>query len=318
MSRLRWIGPLLVALCLCGVPSAAAAAAAPRCNGEAALCARTFDRVVLAGAHNAMSAAEEGFQFPNQRIGIAKQLQLGVRAFLIDAYYAHVGPDGKVVKDDVKAPGDGLYLCHIVCENGATPLAVALRTMTTFLDAHPGNVLELDVEDYVSPGDFAAEVTAAGLDKHLYRGKPGPRWPTLATMIATRGQVVVLAEHSDGGPLVPWWHEGYAGVLQETPYTFKTPSLLTSPSQRKASCAPNRGGRIGSLLLMNHWSPPFAPTATESRKVNARSAIYGRALACRKRRGLMPTTIATDRVDVGGLLAAVHALNALKPAPAAR
>jgi hypothetical protein len=286
------------------------AGAAQRCNGQQALCARTFDQVVLPAAHNAMSAADQGFQFPNQRIGIAEQLQLGIRGFLIDVYYGHTTPDGTVEEDKVRTPESSLYLCHLVCRNGATPLATALGDLNAYVTKHPDTVLELDLEDYVSPADFAAVAEASGLTEHVYRGNT-KTWPTLAKMIATNQQVVVLAEKADGGPLVPWYHAAYNGILQETGYTYEKPADLTTASKWRATCAPNRGGTTGSLFLMNHWAPPFGPKAATSRKVNAADVIVGRAVACGKRRGLLPTTIAADMVDAGGLISAVARLNRL-------
>ena len=297
---------LTLALVCVLAPSAAAAG----CNGDTRLCDKRFDRVVLPAAHNAMSAADAGFSFPNQRIGIAKQLELGIRGLLIDVYYAHVGPDGTVVKDDVKTPESGLWLCHVVCENGATPLADALKAVADFMAANPDEVLQFIVEDYVTPEDLTGAFEAAGLDGLVYRGPTLPRWPTLRQMIATSQRIVVLAEPTAGAQ--PWYRLAYGGITQETPYSWSTPSLLTKKRNWRASCKPNRGGTKGTLFLMNHWSPPFAPKAATSAQVNSRRVVVGRALACRKRRGRMPTMVAADMVDVGSLIAAVRELNRKK------
>jgi hypothetical protein len=128
-------------------------------------------------------------------------------------------------------------------------------------------------------------------------------------MINTRRQIVVLAEKAAGSQ--PWYRLAYDGITQETPYSFKEPGLLTKSANWRASCAPNRGGTKGSLFLMNHWSPPFAPKPSTSAKVNARSVIVGRARACLRRRGRLPTLVAADMVDAGGLIAAVRQLNKL-------
>lgn len=305
MSRLL----LLCALAATALYLATSTAAAAGCNGDPRLCDRRFDRVVLPAAHNAMSAADSGFQFPNQRISMAKQLALGIRGFLIDVYYGHVMPDGKVVKDDVKTPASQLYLCHAVCENGAMPLADGLKVFEDFLAANPSNVLQFVVEDYVSPDDLTAAFDASGLGARAYRGTTGAKWPTLRQMIRGNQQVVVLAEHVAGAQ--PWYHLAYKGIVQETPYSWRRPSEITSPRKWRASCKPNRGGIKGSLFLMNHWSPPFAPTATTSRTVNAKKVVVGRAKACRKRRGRLPTIVAADMVDSGFLVAAVRELNGL-------
>jgi hypothetical protein len=290
------------------VASAPPAARPPTCNGERQLCHRHFDRVVLPAAHNAMSAQSLGWIIPNQPVGIPDQLALGVRGFLFDTYYAHVASDGAVVNDPTPTPQSRLYLCHVVCRLGATPLIDVLRSMRRFLDAHPNNVLAIVNEDYVSPADFAREFRRAGLLRHVWRGRTAPPWPTLRKMIKKRRQLVVLAEHDSGD--VPWYHEAYRGILQETGYTWPTPDLLTDPARWTASCAPNRGGTTGSLFLMNHWSPPVAPTPATSALVNATDVLVGRALACRALRGLMPTIVAVDMFESGGLFDAVRRLNA--------
>jgi hypothetical protein len=296
---------------LVALASAASAAAAPpeRCNGEARLCRRALNQVVLATAHNAMSARSLGWQNPNQPIGIPAQLRLGIRGFHLDTYYAHPDAHGMIVKDDVPSAQSRLYLCHVACQLGSTPLIDALRAMRRFLRVHPDNVLVIVNEDHVRPKDFAREVRRSGLGRNVYRGRPGPRWPTLHTMIRRRGQVVMLAEHHAAG--VPWYHEAYHGILQETNYDWPRPESIVIPRRWARSCRANRGGRRGSLFLMNHWSPPYAPTPAGSGRVNATSVLVGRARTCRRVRGRMPDLVAVDMVTSGGLLRAVHRLNTL-------
>jgi hypothetical protein len=290
-------------------------AAALTCNGSAALCSRPFDKVVLPATHNSMSAASLGFQIPNQPVGIPDQLNAGVRGFLIDTHYGRRMPDGSVATDDDGKGSGGVrgpYLCHVVCQIGASPLVPVLRSMRTFLHRHPGNVLLLDVEDYVAPKDFVAAMKRSGLAKFAYRGRTGPSWPSLRTMIKRHQQVVVLAEHRAGG--APWLHLDYAGIVQETPYTWDPATLITDPANWQASCAANRGGTIGSLFLMNHWSPPTPrpqPDPAADAQVNATAVLVGRARACQQVRGLLPTIIAVDQFRTGGLFAAVRQLNGI-------
>jgi hypothetical protein len=299
---------LLSALVVLASVELAAAAGPRQCNGDAGLCERRLNDVVLPATHNSMSAQALGWQIPNQQVGIPEQLRQGVRGFLIDTYYAHRRADGSVVADAAPTPESELYLCHVACQLGATRLVEALRSMRRFLRAHPDNVLVVVNEDHVEPRDFAKVVRRSGLARHLYRGRPGPRWPRLRKMIRRREQVVVLAERDAGA--VPWYHEAYAGVLQETPYSWAQPSQLTDPAQWAASCRPNRGGTSGSLFLMNHWSPPVAPNPATSAVVNATDTIVGRALACRQLRGRLPNLVAVDMFQSGGLFEAVRRLNA--------
>ena len=132
-------------------------------------------------------------------------------------------------------------------------------------------------------------------------------------MIRKREQVVMLADReATGDP--DWYRPTYEGILQETPYTFREPEELTDPANWPASCEPNRGGRRGSLFLMNHWSPPTAPAEPDleaSAEVNARDVLVGRALECAEIRGRLPSVIAVDQFTAGGLLGAVRELNRL-------
>jgi hypothetical protein len=176
-------------------------------------------------------------------------------------------------------------------------------------------VVALDVEDYITPKDFVAAMKRSGLAAYAYRGKTGPTWPTLRTMIKRRQQVVVLNEHRAGG--APWMHLDYAGIVQETPYSWDPATLITDPANWPASCIANRGGTIGSLFLMNHWSPPTPrpqPDPVADAQVNATPVLVGRARACQAARGLLPTIVAVDQFRTGGLFTAVKQLNGLLPA----
>lgn len=305
--------------CLAAVVVAAPAGAHrdQRCNGAALLCSKHFDQVVLPGAHNAMSAGSLGWKIPNQSVAIPEQLETGIRALLFDTHYGRLQADGTVVTDDdgTHTQGErGPYLCHVVCEIGSSPLVPMLSSIREFIQRRPNNVIAIINEDKITPEDFAAAMQQSGLVDYAYTGAPGPKWPTLKRMIATRQQVVVLAER-DAGTSFAWYHNAYDGIVQETPYSFDQPGLLTDPANWPASCVPNRGGTAGSLFLMNHWSPPTPPPETNfanSEAVNAKDVIVGRAEACAQARGRLPSIIAVDQFGIGGMLAAVKQLNGVR------
>ena len=129
-----------------------------KCNGSAALCARTLDAVAFVGTHNSMSAdGEPGWLFPAQNAGIAQQLDDGVRALLIDTHYGFQTARGVATDLDrdsksrekvtselgeefidtalrlrtrIGYTGGGtreIFLCHAFCEVGATKALDALR-----------------------------------------------------------------------------------------------------------------------------------------------------------------------------------------------
>ena len=106
----------------------------------------------------------------------------------------------------------------------------------TTCGATPATFLLIDNEDYVAPRDFAREVRRSGLAAYVYRGAPGPRWPTLRQMAWRRQQVVVLAEHDSGD--VPWYTRRTTGDPAGTPYTFDAPR--SSPTRRSGPRAAAR------------------------------------------------------------------------------
>jgi hypothetical protein len=148
------------------------------CNGYAQLCRRRLDQVTFAGTHNSMSAADvPGWSLVNQRRDIARQLKDGIRLFLLDPHYGIKQPSGKVTTD-FTAERRGLnkvsealsppavralqrvgarlggsqgasggtpqvYLCHTVCEIGATKMVDELKTIREFIQRNPGEVVIL-------------------------------------------------------------------------------------------------------------------------------------------------------------------------------
>jgi hypothetical protein len=199
-----------------------------------------------------------------------------------------------------------LFLCHTLCEVGATRALDALRDVHRFLVRNPEEVVVLSIQDETSAADTAAVIRASGLVDEVYLGDARRPWPTLRELIDRDERVIVLAENRAGG--APWIHDQPA-VVQETPYLFRTVEALEAP----ASCEPNRGGTAGSLLLVNHWvdtSP--APRVTIARRVNAHNFLAGRLARCRERRGMLPNLVAVDFYRQGDAARVVDDLNRVR------
>jgi hypothetical protein len=306
------------------------------CNGAVPLCDRRLDQVAFAATHNSMSAADEGWLFPNQERGIGAQLADGVRGLLLDVHYgrpvgdrvrtdfdaersalrakatAALGPEGTLAAmrirdrlvDGTPGPRD-LYLCHGFCELGATRLADALVVLREFLLTHPREVVLLDIEDYVAPTDLARAIEAAELGPLVWKGAPRAPWPTLGQLIAADTRLLVFIE--SGTPGVPWIHPLYAS-FQETPYFF--------PTLEAMSCAPNRGPADAPLFLLNHWIETTpTPRPSNAALANAFAALDARARRCRDARRRTPTLVAVDFYRTGDLFRVVRDLNGLPSAP---
>lgn len=306
-----------------------------RCNGSAALCDLRLDEVAIPGTHNSMSAADEpGWLFAGQGKGIPGQLDDGIRGLLIDTHYGFQTPRGVAtdLDNDPKSrakladefgdqfvetaerlrgrigfTGDAereVFLCHGFCELGATKAVSALAKIHDFLVQNPAEVLVISIEDGVSPADTAEAFEKSGLIDDVYKGRLDPM-PTLRRMIESGERVLVMGENTDGS--VPWLHPQYEGLVQETPYDFKTPAALADPM----SCLPNRGLPDSPLFLMNNWVDTTpAPRPTLADQANARPALTDRTGLCEAERGRPINLLAVDFYERGDLLGVVRQLNA--------
>jgi len=310
------------------------------CNGYAQLCDRRLDQVVFAGTHNSMSAADSrGWYIPNQRRTIARQLADGVRFLKISPHYGALGSAGYVRTNFAAEDHDlnrvtkqlspeavaalqrlgrplgfgeatgtpDIWLCHTVCELGATRMLDALITVREFLQRNPGNVVFLLDESFVKESDVVRVFERAGmlpLLATLDRLKP---LPTLRELIDSGHKVIVFNEHPVSGRY-PW--NMYAwDWIQDTPLKATRPSEF--------SCEPSRGTASSPLLMINNWVDRFPPLLSANRAILKRSFIAGRARRCMRRRQMLPNIISSDFYDQGQLVEVVRELNGMGQVPPA-
>jgi hypothetical protein len=252
------------------------------CNGHAELCDRPFDEVAFAGAHNAMSNDEEGWQLPNQVFGITRQLEDGVRVLLLDTHEYQ----------------GGTWLCHDFCELGKEPLVDALTKIRVFMDEHPDEVLAFVIQNGISNAATEQAFVDSDLVRYVYTHREGGGWPTLREMIESGTRLVVMAESS--GPPPAWYHQAYE-LSWDTPYAFVT--------EADFSCVVNRGRPENDLFQINHWlSNPFSKPEN-GEQVNRFEVLWSRVDRCRRETGRFPNFIVVDYVHIGDLFAVVDRLN---------
>jgi hypothetical protein len=289
------------------------------------------DKVVFPGAHNAMSNASiADWMFPHHPYAIPRMLDDGVRMLALDLHFGiptggrvktdidhEVGGRGKIeealgaegvaaamrIRNRLVGGEDGqrdVYFCHGFCELGAYGVGPMLVQIRGFLAANPGEVVILVLEDYVQATVTDSLFRATGLFDYVYTGSVGP-WPTLGELVAANQRVIVFIE--SGQSDVPWLH-GTAGVIQETPYSFR--------KLEDFSCRPNRGGTTGSLFLINHWIETTpAPRASNAAIVNAYDFLLRRARDCQRERGHIPNIISVDFYSVGDVVRVANTLNGI-------
>ncbi len=311
------------------LPLPSAGAQELECNGSAALCDRSLGEVAFATSHNSMSSSAAGFQGPNQGATVADQLRDGIRGFQIDAYRG--APRGSRIWTDLDgiverkaselprpllalarqthrrlgAPPDDVerevYLCHTLCEIGATPMREFADDVKAFLDENPSSVLPIVIEDYVAPEELMQVFTDAGLASELLEVQPGAPLPTLGEMIRSGKRLFVTLEFGDGGPALS---NAFAGLVEETPFNFPRGRDLRKPQ----SCAPHRGVDGSPVFQFNHWVTPARRRGIS--EINEQM-LRERVAACREARGRLPTLVAVDFAETGDVLDVVDELNGI-------
>jgi hypothetical protein len=273
-----------------------------------------------------MASTADGFIPPNQRRSMQAQLDHGIRAFQIDAYYGTPrrgrvytdlsGPLGHAaelppaavraaqrIHRQLGAPPAGtsydVYLCHVFCELGAVPMLDEMKVVRAFLDAHPRQVLVMVVEDYVPPATLLDVLRSAGLESELLPFEAGAQLPTLGQMIDRGTRLAVSLENGADPPTLP---NAFAGLVQETPFTFRRPRDL----DRSSSCTTNRGQDGAPVFQFNHWVTPAEPVTAG--RVNS-SLLRERVARCVRSRGRAPTLVAVDFAEQGDVLDVVARLN---------
>ncbi len=311
------------------------AASTVTCDGYAQLCNRRLDEVAFAGTHNSMSAADSrGWFIANQDRDIGQQLDDGIRAFKISTHYgtedssgfvhtnltsenaelnrvaAKLIPDARaalqrVSKSLVRGASVGkqdVWLCHTLCELGATSMVSFFQTIRRFLELNPNQVLVFFDEDAVHEADIRSAFVRAGVFKYLARLQPGQPLPTLRQLIHAHKNIVVFSQEPTSGHY-PW-----------NPYAFNwmedTPLGAVKPGQ--FTCKLTRGKAGNPILLMNNWADIFPPRPSPNVPLVKRDFLLSRAQQCAEQRGRVPNLILTDYYDRGNVIGAVDNLNGVE------
>ena len=299
----------------------------PACNGHVLLCDRRLNDVVIAATHNSMSSSEDGFLLANHSKGIISQLDAGYRGLLIDLLYglepvrtpvvvtdraptpekrkqlvqdlgeAAVRSAEQLRQQNLDAGGTRqIYLCHGLCELGATRFSTELERIRGWLERNPREVLFIIIQDEVAPTDVVEAFVESGLDEYLHTQVIDEPWPTLHQMIDSGKRLVVMAENDTGD--VPWYHDVFI-FAQETPYSFEIVEDF--------NCEPNRGQPDSPMFMINHWVTP--PLARAGGRANSAEVLLERLEVCQDIRGLVPNILAVDFYARGETLDVVAGLN---------
>jgi hypothetical protein len=262
------------------------------CNGSRALCERRYDEVAYPTSHNAFSILEECCFARNQLVSMPEQMELGIRALMLDSHYHEDGVT------------EGAFLCHTFCGLGPRlkPLAEGLAEVRAFLEAHPAEVLTLIFEDTIAVEDTRAAFEEAGLLDHVHTQPLGAPWPALRAMVEAGRRLVVFTDRTfpDG----PAWYHDWRRYAVETPFSFASPEAF--------SCSDNRGDPAANLYILNHFITPADSFGVAANEVNQREPLFRRAVACWAETGRFPTFVTVDYANLGSVVEVAAMLNEVR------
>jgi hypothetical protein len=314
--------------------TSASATPAAGCNGLKTLCARRLNEVLFPGTHNSMGAADvPGWSVPDQRRSIPRQLGDGIKLFLLDPHYGRTLSNGRVQTDfggegrdankvarelddaalaaldrlglslsgstaGARGPRE-VWLCHTVCELGATRMTDTLTAIRRHLESHPGDVLILDLESYVTDASLQKVFAETGTEQYAATLNRDDPLPTLGELVADGKRLVVFSEKKPNGT-VPWINYAFSWI-QDTP--------LGNRKAQDFRCSRYRGSADNPLLMLNNWVERFPPSPTAQRAVLTTSFLNERIDECEKARGLPVSLIAVDFYDEGDVIAVADERN---------
>lgn len=167
------------------------------CNGYSELCGRSYAAIAYPGTHNSFSYSPIPLPAENQFQPIDKQLQAGIRSFMLDGHNPPPHSENP----------DGIHLCHTSCALlNAGDSVKTLTLIANFLKNNPGEVITIIWENFDSlpSSKYQAAYQAAGLDVLSYVQPDGQQqWPTLQELIDMNKRCISFIDHIDALD-VPW------------------------------------------------------------------------------------------------------------------
>ncbi|CAN5248643.1 hypothetical protein BH09BAC1_BH09BAC1_06230 [soil metagenome] len=266
------------------------------CNGHPELCDKRYDQVVYPTTHNAFNAqrSKQRWTYPNQKYDLPRQLQDGVKAFMIDVHYYNG------LKKKLKAQKP-VMVFHSYAVLGYRPLEEILDMFTAYLDNNPNEVLTFICQCSVTPEDFAKIVESHAIFKYVHSQPKGAPWPTLREMITSGKRFVFLNDRTGNQP---WYH-------YQDDYCFENPYSNKSIKGYNCDLKPI-ADTTKSLYVFNHFLTGTFARRSKNRKANSYEVLMPRVKQCTEACGKRINFLTVDWYHWGDLFKVVDELNGIE------
>lgn len=249
-----------------------------------------YNEVCFPTTHNSFNylVGPKQYIYPNQRYDIKKQLDDGIRAFMIDIH-----------DKDILVPlsKNEVYVFHAYAMLGKEKLSHILDIFYPFLQQHPNEVITLIFDCSVNDSRNVARVFESHPIYSLLYHHTQHAWPLIDTMIQQNQRCVVFT-HCNG--YSDWY-------LHQNEYCFENNYNNHSALDYKAEII--RGDTSKALFIMNHFLYSVFQRKKKNAKTNSYGELWNHIQICKAQTGHFPNFLTVDWYDSGDLFAVVKALN---------
>jgi len=229
------------------------------CNGNAALCEKSYGAMTFVGTHNSYAVGPTTNLAVNQDQNITTQLNDGIRMLQMQTHLEN----------------GAIRLCHTSCAlfNGGS-LEDYLKTVKAWLDDNPNEVLSLLIAnvDNIPAAEYDPVFKTAGVDSISFVPETSPltaaSWPTLGAMIDSGKRLVTFLDNG-ADPAIPYILDEFTNVW-ETAFDVLDPAFDCNVNRTK-------GDTTTQLYLINHFLDKvvFNQPVPDVEKANVTNAATG-------------------------------------------
>ncbi len=251
---------------------------------------KKYSEVCFPSTHNSFNYLNgpHNYIYPNQRYDIPKQLEDGIRGYMIDIHD----------QDKLIPLHDEVFVFHEYAILGKEQLAAVLTYFSDFLVAHPKEIITIIFDCTVSDSKKVAEIFEHHpLYNYLYHYQDSIGWLTIEQMIQQNERCVVFS-HCNG--YSDWY-------LNQNQYCFEND--YNNHEASDYNCRIIRGDTSKDVFIMNH----FLYNTFRRKEVNAATNKYPNLMAhietCKSKTKKYPNFLTVDWYDKGDLFKVVNEIN---------
>jgi len=275
---------------------------------------RLYHEVTFLTAHNAFSNEEDGYIQPQQKWGLRKQLENGIRGFMLDTHYSSslFGKSKKIRLCHYNAAITQMFLRPF--KGRPATFIKSLKIIKQFLEENPKEIITLFLENYTELNDIDKAISKSGIiDLVLKPSDWNPctkmGWPHIRWLQKQNKRIVVFNQRGESHYCFDEWSSHCENQYGTTDTNRAIKERLES---KKAS------HKLRHLYVMNYFPHFYVKPIQRINFSKINSQGTNRLLKKSITQGLYanklykhryPNFIAVDFANEGNILGLVNHIN---------